>query len=75
MRVCNTYARVDGLKTATPVLKARVCFILFLQAILGELNGAQGEAMDIGGYFRPNDELALKWMRASPTFNTIIDGV
>jgi len=44
-------------------------------AIVGELNAAQGEAMDIGGYFRPNDEVASKWMRASPTFNGIIDGI
>lgn len=37
--------------------------------IIDELNNAQGVAMDIGGYYRPSDELAAKAMRPSDTFN------
>uniref|UniRef100_A0A486XVR2 Isocitrate dehydrogenase [NADP] n=1 Tax=Rheinheimera sp. BAL341 TaxID=1708203 RepID=A0A486XVR2_9GAMM len=37
--------------------------------IVAELNGAQGKAVDIGGYYRPNPELVDKAMRPSPSFN------
>ncbi|WP_130617857.1 NADP-dependent isocitrate dehydrogenase [Dyella amyloliquefaciens] len=37
--------------------------------IVGELNGAQGKAVDIQGYYRPNLELVSKAMRPSKTFN------
>src|SRR5438093_4904374 len=43
--------------------------------IVSELNAAQGKPVDIGGYFRPNPELASKAMRPSPTFNAIVDAV
>ena len=43
--------------------------------ILSELIDAQGDAVDIGGYYRPNIELASQAMRPSPTLNAIIDGV
>ena len=42
--------------------------------IVDELNGVQGEAMDVGGYYFPNQELAAKAMRPSATFNGLIDG-
>jgi isocitrate dehydrogenase len=45
------------------------------QKIVNELNSAQGKAMDIGGYFMPNDELASKAMRPSATLNSIIDSL
>ena len=41
--------------------------------IVDELNAAQGPAMDIGGYYRPDPELAAKAMRPSATFNAILD--
>lgn len=44
-------------------------------AIIAELNGAQGSPMDVGGYYHPNDELAAKAMRPSATLNAIIDGM
>ena len=44
-------------------------------AILSELNGAQGTAVDLGGYFRPSEELAAKAMRPSATLNAIIAAV
>lgn len=37
--------------------------------IINELNQAQGSSMDIGGYYRPDAELAVKAMRPSATFN------
>jgi len=43
--------------------------------IVRELNEAQGEAQDIGGYYRPDPVRASAAMRASPTLNAIIDGV
>jgi len=43
--------------------------------ILAELTAAQGRPIEIGGYFRPNPELASKAMRPSPTFNAIVDAI
>ena len=40
--------------------------------IISELNDVQGQAMNIGGYFQPNDELASAAMRPSSTLNAII---
>ena len=41
--------------------------------IVAELNDAQGVAMDIGGYYFPDTELASKAMRSSDTLNTILE--
>jgi len=43
--------------------------------ILEELDAAQGKPVDIGGYYKPEDELASRAMRCSPTFNNIIDSI
>jgi isocitrate dehydrogenase len=43
--------------------------------IVEELNGVQGQPVDIGGYYQPDDEKAEKVMRPSATLNAIIDGV
>ena len=40
-----------------------------------ELIDAQGKAMDIGGYFLPNKELAEKAMRPSDTLNALIEAI
>jgi isocitrate dehydrogenase len=45
------------------------------EAILSELNGAQGPAQDVGGYYKPDPELASKAMCPSASFNGIIAGV
>jgi isocitrate dehydrogenase len=45
------------------------------EKILKELNGVQGQKIDIGGYYHPDDEKASKQMRPSATFNLIIDGI
>ena len=41
--------------------------------IVDELNEVQGQAMDVGGYYFPNQSLASKAMRPSATFNGVID--
>ena len=43
--------------------------------ILEEIAAAEGKVTDIGGYFKPNDELATKAMRPSATMNAIIDNI
>lgn len=43
--------------------------------IVSELNGAQGAAQQIDGYYMPNDELAEKAMRPSATLNSILTPV
>ena len=40
--------------------------------ILDELIVAQGKSVDIGGYYKPNDELAIEAMRPSETFNAAV---
>ena len=44
------------------------------EAIVGELNGAQGPAVDIDGYYLPDDKKAATAMRPSRTFNSILGG-
>jgi len=43
--------------------------------INAELLAAQGSAVDIGGYYQPNEALASSAMRPSETLNAIIDGI
>lgn len=43
--------------------------------ITEELLAAQGDPVDIGGYYMPDEETATKVMRPSPTFNAIIDAM
>ena len=40
--------------------------------IIDELNGAQGRAVDIGGYYQPDHDLASNAMRPSDTFNSVL---
>ncbi|MGJ8639140.1 MAG: NADP-dependent isocitrate dehydrogenase [Opitutaceae bacterium] len=40
--------------------------------IVEELNDVQGKAMDIGGYYRPDLELAIQAMRPSATLNAAL---
>ncbi|HSH03618.1 MAG TPA: NADP-dependent isocitrate dehydrogenase [Anaerolineae bacterium] len=42
------------------------------EKIVAELNAAQGDPVDIGGYFQPDDKLARKAMRPSPTLNAAL---
>jgi isocitrate dehydrogenase len=43
--------------------------------IVEELISVQGEPMDVGGYYLPDEELASKAMRPSATLNAIIDAL
>jgi len=43
--------------------------------ILGQLNGAQGQPMDIGGYYHPDQAKADAAMRPSAALNTILAAV
>jgi isocitrate dehydrogenase len=45
------------------------------ETIVAELASAQGEPADIGGYFHPDDDMAVAAMRPSATLNNIIDSV
>jgi len=37
-----------------------------------EINAAQGQKVDIGGYYKPDDKKASAAMRPSATFNQIL---
>ena len=43
--------------------------------IIDELNDAQGSAVDVGGYYMPDDALASQAMRPSKTLNSIVDAL
>ena len=43
--------------------------------IVQELIDCQGQPVEIGGYYIPDDEMASKAMRPSSTLNAIIDGI
>ncbi|MDR3446946.1 MULTISPECIES: NADP-dependent isocitrate dehydrogenase [Dyella] len=43
--------------------------------IVGELNGAQGKAVDIKGYYHPSTDLITQAMRPSKTFNDALSSL
>ncbi|MCM2680770.1 NADP-dependent isocitrate dehydrogenase [Echinimonas agarilytica] len=43
--------------------------------IVDELNSAQGKAMDIGGYYHPDDAKGAEAMRPSATFNAALESI
>ncbi len=43
--------------------------------IINELAAAQGQPVDIGGYYNPDRQLVMQSMRPSPTLNAIIDSI
>ena len=45
------------------------------RTIVAELLAVQGSPADIGGYYRPDEQLVEAVMRPSKTFNEIIDGI
>ena len=42
------------------------------EKIVSELNAVQGAAVDIGGYYKPDEKIADKVMRPSVTLNEIL---
>jgi isocitrate dehydrogenase len=74
------WAEAVAMQTVDPDLAARFAPVATALAdneaqILAELDAAQGKAVDIGGYYHPDDDLATAAMRPSPTLNRIIDAV
>ena len=45
------------------------------EAIVAELNDAQGTPVDLGGYYLPDPEKASQAMRPSPLFNDALDSL
>ena len=46
-----------------------------LDTIFDEMNASNGQAKDLGGYFRTDPEKVAQAMRRSPTFNSILDSL
>ena len=46
-----------------------------IDTIISELNATNGQAMDLGGYYRTDPEKVAKAMRRSATFNSILDSL
>ena len=46
-----------------------------IDTIISELNASNGQAMDIGGYYRTDPEKVAKAMRRITTFNSILDSL
>ena len=40
--------------------------------IINELDAVQGKTVSLGGYYKPTENLVVKAMRSSKTFNTIL---
>ena len=67
-------------QTQDPELQARFTEVAQQLAanegkIVQELIEAQGQPVDIGGYYIPNDEMTAKAMRPSATLNAIVDAI
>ena len=41
--------------------------------ILHELSAVQGKAVNMGGYYKPDDDMGFAAMRPSSTFNMALD--
>ena len=72
----QTLAELDGDRD----LQARFAEVAKLlgekeEKIIAELNGAQGQPVDIGGYYRPDPVKTARAMRPSATFNAIVDAL
>ncbi len=74
------WAQMLAKQTKDPELQARFTEVARQMAdneekIVQELNDAQGQPMDIGGYYRPDNEMIAKAMRPSATLNAIVDAI
>tara|TARA_R110002096_G_scaffold28336_5_gene85897 strand:+ start:3357 stop:5585 length:2229 start_codon:yes stop_codon:yes gene_type:complete len=70
--LANQDADADLKATFAPVAEA----LLSNEATINEeLISVQGNAVDIEGYYQPNEVIVAKAMRPSATLNTIIDGI
>ena len=74
------WAQALAKQTQDPELQARFTPVAQQMAaneekIVQELIDAQGQPVDIGGYYHPSEEMTAKAMRPSATLNGIIDGI
>ena len=74
------WAQMLAQQTQDPELQARFSEVARQMAdnedkIVQELIDAQGQPVDIGGYYHPHDEMAAKAMRPSATMNAIVDAI
>ena len=74
------WAQALAKQTRDPELQARFATVAQQMAnneekIVQELIDCQGQPMDIGGYYIPDDEMAAKAMRPSATLNAIVDSI
>ncbi len=74
------WARMLAKQTQDPELQARFAEVARQMAdneetIVQEMNDAQGQTVDIGGYYRPDSRMTANAMRPSATLNAIIDGM
>ena len=66
------WAQALASQTDDPALRAQFELVANEGRIVAELNAAQGRAVDIGGYYRPDAAKAAAAMRPSPTLNGIL---
>jgi len=74
------WAQALAQQTTDPALASRFVAVAEELAsqeerIVAELNGAQGPAQDLGGYYRPDTKRAEAAMRPSATLNAIVDAI
>ena len=74
------WAETLAKQTQDPELQARFTEVAQQLAanedgIVQELIDAQGQPVEIGGYYHPNAELSAKAMRPSTTLNAIVDAI
>ena len=74
------WAQMLAKQTQDPELQARFTEVARQltdneDKIVQELIDAQGQSVDIGGYYHPNDGMAAKAMRPSATLNAIVDAI
>ena len=72
------WARALAAQDADPELKAEFSSLADQlgsaeEEILSELSRVQGQEVDLGGYYRPDEAMANAAMRPSETLNTILD--
>ncbi|HFE46724.1 MAG TPA: NADP-dependent isocitrate dehydrogenase [Nannocystis exedens] len=68
-------AQDDAPELKQPFAAAAAALAAAESAIVKELIDAQGSAVDLKGYYMPDEALATKAMRPSATLNAIIDGI
>jgi isocitrate dehydrogenase len=65
--------QTDDMSLASRFVGVRDALAANESTIIDELNGVQGQAMDIGGYYQPDVALADDAMRPSAMLNSILD--